>query len=250
MAADKRLYGIWTDMHRRCVDPRLRCYPRYGGRGIKVCDEWSEYVTFERWARSSGYCRDLTIDRIDNDGNYEPTNCRWATRKQQSRNTSSNRKIVVDGKSVTIAEAAEVAGVRDITFRGRLRRGLSIEQASKPVKARRYGIVIDGVYRSYASLAKESGLPQKLISNRVSAGWPVDRILDPMTPIGCGVARWIEFRGETHHISDWARVLGMPRAVLSKRLQYGWSVERAFTTPVRSHRLASDYRVAEVVRHG
>lgn len=232
MAADKRLYGIWSDMRRRCVYPRLRCYPRYGGRGIKVCNEWSEYAAFERWARSSGYRSDLTIDRIDNDGNYEPANCRWATRKQQSRNTSSNRKIVVDGRSVTIAEAAEVAGVRDVTFRGRLRRGRSVKQASKPVKARRYGVEIDGVYHSYESLAKESGLPQKLISNRVAAGWPVERLLEPMTPTGCGVARWIEFRGETHHISDWARVLGMPRAALAKRLQQGWSVERALTTPV------------------
>lgn len=232
MAADKRLYGIWSDMRRRCVDPRLRCYPRYGGRGIKVCDEWPEYTAFERWARSSGYSSDLTIDRIDNDGNYEPANCRWATRKQQSRNTSSNRKVVVDGRSVTIAEAAEVAGVRDVTFRGRLRRGHSVKQASKPVKARRYGVETDGVYHSYKSLAKESGLPQKMISTRVAAGWPAERLLEPMTPTGCGVARWIEFRGETHHISDWARVLGMPRAALAKRLQQGWSVERALTTPV------------------
>lgn len=84
-----RLYRIYNDMLTRCYNPAATHYHRYGGRGITVCVEWLEsYETFRSWALANGYRDDLTIDRRDNDGNYEPGNCRWVTIKENCRNRS------------------------------------------------------------------------------------------------------------------------------------------------------------------
>jgi hypothetical protein len=81
-----KLYQTWANMKRRCFNKNDKNFSRWGGRGITVCDEWMEFVLFKDWALSNGYDESLSIDRIDNNGNYEPSNCRWTTRAVQSRN--------------------------------------------------------------------------------------------------------------------------------------------------------------------
>lgn len=84
--AGTRLYRIWANMIARCCNERGTQYPDYGGRGISVCDQWKSFEPFAEWASANGYSHALSIDRVNNNGNYEPSNCRWATATEQSRN--------------------------------------------------------------------------------------------------------------------------------------------------------------------
>ena len=107
-----RLYSIWNGLKGRCNNPNDPRYDRYGGRGISVCEEWNtSFQAFYDWAISNGYSDDLTIDRIDNDGNYDPTNCKWSTSKEQCNNRSSNINIKIGNTTKTLTEWCEIFGV-------------------------------------------------------------------------------------------------------------------------------------------
>lgn len=125
-----RLRGVWTNMRQRCLNPKNRQYKNYGGRGITICDEWiNDYSSFRDWALRSGYKQGLTIDRINNDEGYSPENCRWATYKEQSRNTRNNRIITINGETKCLIEWAETLGISYQLVQGRLRNGWPVEKA-------------------------------------------------------------------------------------------------------------------------
>ena len=116
-----RPYRIWVGMRGRCNDKRDKDYHNYGGRGIKVCNRWLSFINF--WEDMKlGYVDNLTIDRIDNNGNYELSNCRWSTRKEQANNSRRNRMITFNGMTKTLAQWAEIMGVNEVTLGRRVKR--------------------------------------------------------------------------------------------------------------------------------
>lgn len=115
-----RIYIIWSDMKRRCLNSKDQNYHYYGGRGITACNEWLEFIPFYKWALSNNYRDDLTIDRLNNDGNYEPTNCRWITQKQQNNNKRTNILLTIDGIEASLATHCERLGLRYRTIKNRI----------------------------------------------------------------------------------------------------------------------------------
>lgn len=134
----KSEWQAWINIWRRCHDPRCKCYKNYGGRGITLCERWHSFASFleDMGPKPSG--QRFTIERKNNDGNYEPENCKWATYKDNL----SNRRVTVlfpyNGQMMTIARIAEFAGMKENTLYGRIFRGKSLQEAlAIPVKPRR-----------------------------------------------------------------------------------------------------------------
>lgn len=128
-ASHHRIYTIWNDMKRRCIHPQNKRYNRYGGRGIKVCAEWMNFQAFFDWSLVNGYRDDLSIDRIDPNGDYSPHNCRWADYITQANNRSNNRYLTYQGETKTMMEWSKHLNLSYYVLRSRLRRGWDVEKA-------------------------------------------------------------------------------------------------------------------------
>jgi hypothetical protein len=133
-----RVYICYKSMMERCCNPNNRAYKNYGGRGIKICDEWMHNPkAFIDWALNNGYKDNLTIERINVNGNYEPSNCKWATIKQQNNNRRSNKFITINNETKTLQEWADYVGILSSTINRRINKGWDYERAVfTPVETR------------------------------------------------------------------------------------------------------------------
>jgi hypothetical protein len=124
-----RLFYIWQSMKQRCYDTNCNTHKNYGARGISICDEWlNDFICFYNWSIGNGYSDELSIDRIDVDGNYEPSNCRWATRKEQIRNRRNTKYVTHNEETKALPEWCEIYGINYDKAKGRLRLGWSFEK--------------------------------------------------------------------------------------------------------------------------
>jgi hypothetical protein len=134
-----RTHNIWQSMRQRCNNANAPAHSDYGGRGIQICDRWVN--SFENFLADMGECPSdsHTIDRIDNNKGYSPENCRWATMKEQTRNTRRNRILEFDGKSLCLQEWAEITGLKRTTIAERINRGWTVEEAlTTPILRRKF----------------------------------------------------------------------------------------------------------------
>ena len=142
---EERLYHVWNSMKQRCENPNRPNYVWYGAKGISVCDEWQNYLTFKKWAYENGYDDKApkggcTLDRIDIEKGYSPQNCRWISMADQNRNKSYHRYVEYRGERLTVTQLARKTGMIKETLVYRLNANWSVEDAvNKPIKKNHCG---------------------------------------------------------------------------------------------------------------
>jgi hypothetical protein len=160
--SNAKLYRKWSAMRQRCLNPNDKEFKNYGGRGIKVCPQWLNFIVFAKWAKESGYKDGLTLERIDVNGDYCPENCTWATLKQQMNNKRNNVIIKTESGFMTLAEFSRKRGLSYSTVQMRLRRGIDL---NKPLNYDHRQVIRDDgkVYATIAQAAKENGVVESRI---------------------------------------------------------------------------------------
>ena len=173
-------YRSWTNMRNRCQNPLNANFPRYGGRGITVCQRWD---SFEVFLQDMGPKPSLkhSIDRMDNNKSYEPANCRWATRAQQMRNTRRNCNLTWNGITLCLPEWAERLGLPKETLVSRIKAGWTAAEAIEtPVRVGEK-FSHNGLSLSVSGWAKKLGLPAQMLRDRIKRGWSItDALTKPV----------------------------------------------------------------------
>ena len=219
-------YVTWQSILNRCRNEKNSRYKDYGGRGIIICDRWAE--SFQIFLDDMGTkpTPNHSIDRVDNNGNYCPENCRWSTKKEQSRNTRSNRILTCNGRSQCIAAWACELGVNHEVIRTRLKLGWSTEDALfTDVAARDTAFSYNGRVQSVTDWANELGISYSTLNSRLKSGWSPKKSVE--TPVKRNVPKLISFNGKTQTILEWANEVGIAKSCLKFRLKAGWSLEKA-----------------------
>lgn len=174
----KKLFWCWQNLIRRCLDQTNEAWHNYGGRGITVCAEWERsFDVFREWAIRNEWQPGLEIDRINVNGNYEPSNCRWVTDEEQNRNKRNNRLVTIDGREQCVAAWADEIGIPHSLVFSRLHRGWDpVEALTTPKKrpdqfTNARLLTIDGVTRSVADWARLVGISPHAIYGRLKLGY-------------------------------------------------------------------------------
>ena len=207
-------------MKTRCYNPRSIGYKHYGARGIEICAQWHDFGVFREWALSHGYRDDLTIERIDVNGDYCPENCTWATKVQQANNKTNNRLIEYDGKVMTCREWDRYLGFRPGVMSDRLNTlGWDVERSIKePVgtsHAQRF--TVNGETHSVPEWSKILGISQACLWKRIRN--PNLSLEEAFNNPRKGEMNPLSFHGKTLPLSKWADLYSIPMDTLWKRIK-------------------------------
>lgn len=197
-----RLYSVYASMKQRCFNEKVAEYKNYGGRGIKICDEWlgkNGFENFYNWAMQNGYDEsakrgECTIDRENNDGNYCPENCRWVTQDVQAGN-KRKPELLICGEKHTLKEWSDITGLTVATIRQRIKSGWKDEEI--------------------ISIPKKDERENKIIHPK---------------------SKELTFKGETHTLVEWSKITGISNKILAERLRMGYSEEDVLCNDLMSRR--------------
>lgn len=169
-------YRAWEAMHARCYSDTCISYPHYGARGIKVCERWQSFENFldDMGPKPS---RKHSLDRKDNDGDYTPENCRWATKVEQMNNRTNSRWLEHDGKRMTLAQWARELGITEAALESRLRKGWPLERALTATMHGTRPIAFGGRTQTRTEWARELGISASTLTQRLKRGWSLERTL-------------------------------------------------------------------------
>jgi hypothetical protein len=223
----------WQNMKTRCLNSNNHAYNDYGGRGISVCPEWRE--SFETFYKYMGPRPSPahTLERNNVNGNYEPGNCRWATRTEQARNKRNTHFVDFNGKRMSLSEVAEITGIGHSTLWDRKNRGMSSDCIISKAPIRLFKV--EGENISVSELAKKHGIKHATINYRLAKGMTIEEAVKPP------VSRFGAFtiNGESKTATEWAREYEVNISVVHRKLRKGTRIEDAlglvrYTSPMDS----------------
>lgn len=239
-----RLIKIRLGMIDRCCNPNNRAYPRYGGRGIRICDEWlNDKESFINWALNHGYNSDLSIDRIDNDGDYTPGNCRWADRRTQANNTSANSRYNYEGEMLTLREISNKYGYDYELLSYRVQgEKWNIYDAINKAKKEKHYVTINGVTKPLRTWARECEVKRNTAYNRFNKGMSIEDVLRPdkyskdeitkKTNFDKYKSERYEYEGEYYTLNELANKFNITPQCLAYRIKdMGMDIHEALKYP-------------------
>lgn len=233
--SNNRIYHIWNGIKDRCNRPTNHAFKYYGGRGITLCDAWLDFEAFMSWAFSHGYDTNLTIERIDVNGNYEPENCKWISLPDQAMNTRKTHYITIGEETLPLTMWEKRKGHSKGLINGRLRRGFSEEDAVNLPKLKKQAlryITFKGKKQTVAKWSKELGIPSATIRRRIDVlGWSEDKALSCMAGKERERDVILEYDGKKLNMTEWSKLTGIAHKTISERIKRGWSTEKTLTTP-------------------
>lgn len=173
-----RLYVVWYKIKERCYNKNEKSYKYYGGRGIKMCDEWrNDFKSFFNWAVNNGYAKGLTIDRIDNNGIYCPENCRWATYIQQQNNRRSCHYVTIGNETKSLSDWCRVYSTSERLVNSRVQRGWDVITALNTPKTRNRLITLNNVTKTFLEWCEYYLIDSKTVNARLRRGWNIEKAI-------------------------------------------------------------------------
>lgn len=231
---ERLTHGSWAAMRKRCGPSAGANAKNYRDKGITVCEQWA--ASFEAFVKDVGMRPTIShsIDRINNAGNYEPGNVRWATKREQAQNRSTANEISYRGETLCVTEWARRLGTRDTTIARRLESGWSVSETLETLPGAHLLIInFNGETRSAEEWSKHLGLSPGVVSNRLRSGWSITDALTfskERSAVGLRPQKMrIHFRGEQRWLPDLAIEFSMSLRQIRKRLGRGWDIERALS---------------------